>query len=295
VTDLEIAIAGMGIMGSAMAKNLKKAGFNVTVYNRTSQKTLPLKEIGCKTSITPRELADNSDATIVMVTGPKAVEEILTSSHGWFKGNCRGKTLINMSTVGIEFTDKLNDMCIKHGVKLLDCPVSGSKVHVESATLVVLAAGDKQEIEKFKPIFSKLASSVVYAGHTPAGSSLKLCMNLITAQMTAAIAESTVLAQTLEIDSKLIFEVIKKYSALNCGYFDIKSKNVLGKQYDNPAFSLANMLKDVKFMLKEAGKRKQKLPVTETVANLMQTSFNQEYGDKDLSIITQTLVEKYKN
>ncbi|HUT86433.1 MAG TPA: NAD(P)-dependent oxidoreductase [Elusimicrobiales bacterium] len=288
----KIGIIGMGIMGSAMAKNLKKAGFDITVYNRTAEKTLPLKDMGCKVAKTPKEIAGETDITIVIVTNPSAVENVLTNTEGWFKGECKNKVLVNMSTVGVEFTTKLNEMCRHHEVKLLDCPVSGSKVHVESASLVVLAGGDQKEIEKIKPMFLKLAKAVIYAGPVPNGSALKLCMNLITAQMTTATAESVVLANTLQINPKLIFDVIKQYSALNCGYFDIKSKNVLNDDY-RPAFSLGNMLKDVKFMIREAGLRNQKLPVTESALKLMETSAEQGYKDKDLSVIAKTLVEKY--
>lgn len=285
-----VGFIGLGIMGSAMARNLHDAGYPVAVYNRDRTKTMPFTELGCDAVSIPRDLAGRTDIVITMVTDPAALEAVLEGPSGWFAGPAAGQTLINMSTVSVECTKRLAARCLEAGVKFLDAPVTGSKVQVEAAQLIILAGGDRAEVERLKPVLLKMGKAVVYAGEAGKGTALKLCMNLIVAQMTTAIAESTVLAKTLEISPSLIFDVIHESPALDCGYFRIKEKALLNADF-SPAFSLRNMLKDVRFMLDEAGKRNLQLPVTEGVRALMEKAARQGNGDRDLSVIAESLTK----
>lgn len=193
-----------------------------------------------------------------------------------------------MSTVSVEYTRKLARQCAKHSARFLDCPVAGSKAQVETSQLIILAGGDEEDVENARPLLLKMGKHVVYAGQAPNGTALKLCMNLIVAQMTTALAESAKLAQTLGIKPELIFSVIKESPALNCGYYRIKEKAFLNNDY-SPAFSLKNVLKDVRFMNKEARERNLTLPVTRAVELLMEKSLIEGNGEEDLSVIIKSL------
>ncbi len=285
---MKIGFIGLGIMGSAMARHLREGGYDVTVCNRTAEKTLPFKKLGCGVAKTPKELAAMTDVCIVMVTNPAAIDDVLEGKDGWLSGGVKGKLLINMSTVSVLYTNKLAALCKSQGIRFLDCPVSGSKVQVEAGQIVILAGGEKEEVDRATPIFLKMGRAVVYAGPVGSGSALKLCMNLIIAQMTSAVAESATLARALGIDPALIFETIHNYPAIDCPYFRIKEKNILSGNFA-PAFSLANILKDVRFMLEEASSRGQQLPVTFAVKQLMEQSLADGNAEKDLSVITETL------
>jgi 3-hydroxyisobutyrate dehydrogenase/glyoxylate/succinic semialdehyde reductase len=133
-----------------------------------------------------------------------------------------------------------------------------------------------------------MGKTVVHAGPIGAGSALKLCVNLIVAQMTTALAEALCLGEATGVRPTDIFEVLRSSPALDCGYFRIKEQAIL-KQDFSPAFSLANMLKDVRFMTQEASKHGTSLPVTDAVKQLLELASREGYADKDLMAVCRVL------
>jgi len=280
-------------MGRAMAENLLKAGFNVSVYNRDRSKTVPFAEKGCGAASTPGALAKMCNVIITMVADPAAMDAVLEGPAGVFAGGFDGSLLINMSTVSVNYTRKLKDRCFMERVRFVDCPVSGSKPLAENGTLVLLAGGEERTVEEARPVLLAMGKTIIYAGPAPAGTALKLCMNLIVAGLTSALAESAALAEKLEIDPKLIFSALSASPALNCGYFKMKERNILEKDF-SPAFALKHMLKDVRFMIKEAADRGQRLPVTDAIEKLMTKAARAGGGEKDLTVILNALSESAK-
>lgn len=285
-----IGFIGLGIMGRAMALNLHKAGFQVSVYNRTRKRTMEFADLGCQVAATPRALAKLCDLVITMVSDPAAMDAVMEGPEGVASAFAGGNALINMSTLSPDYTTALAKKCFTAGVAFLDCPVSGSKGAAESAALVVLAGGDRAVLEKYTPVLKAMGREIVYAGPPPAGTALKLCINLVVAQLTTALAESAALAQAQGINPALIFETLGHNPALNCGYFGLKKNNILKREYP-PSFPLKHMLKDARFMLAEAKKKRLELPVTAAVESLMAKSYNSGYGDKDLSVVLANLTE----
>ena len=277
-------------MGRAMASNLLKAGFQVSVYNRTRQRTAEFADLGCEIAVTPRALAKRADTVITMVSDNAAMDAVMEGPEGVLSAFAGGNTLINMSTLSPDYTSALARKCYTAGVGFLDCPVSGSKGAAEKGELVILAGGEKPLVEKFTPVLKAMGKAVVYAGAAPAGTALKLCVNLVIAQLTTALAESAALAEAQGIAPALIFEAIDQNPAMNCGYFSLKKNNILNKDF-TPAFPLKHMLKDARFMLVEAARRKLQLPVTAAVETLLAKSYNSGYGEKDLSVILANLTE----
>jgi 3-hydroxyisobutyrate dehydrogenase-like beta-hydroxyacid dehydrogenase len=285
-----IGFIGLGIMGRAMAANLLKAGFQVSVYNRTRERTMEFADKGCQVASTPRALAKMSDAVITMVADPAAMDAVLEGPEGVLPAFMGGNTLVNMSTLSPDDTAALAKKCFIAGVNFLDCPVSGSKWAAENAQLVILAGGDKAVLEKLAPVFKAMSRSVIHAGPAPSGTALKLCINLVVAQLTTAITEAAALAEAQGIAPSLIFDTLAENPALNCGYFTLKKNNILNKDYP-PAFPLRHMLKDARFMLAEAAKKNLELPVTAAAERLMEKSFNSGCGELDLSVVLRNLTE----
>ncbi len=285
-----IGFIGLGIMGRAMALNLHRAGYQVSVYNRTRSRTTEFADLGCEVASTPRALAKMCDTLITMVSDPAALDEVMDGPEGAASAFQGGNALINMSTLSPDYTAGLAKKCYTAGVVFLDCPVSGSKAAAEKAQLVILAGAERAALERFTPVLKAMGKEIVHAGLPPAGTALKLCVNLIIAQLTTALAESAALAQAQGIDPALIFETLSHNPAMNCGYFSLKKDNILKREFP-PAFPLRHMLKDARFMLGEAAKRRLELPVTAAVERLMTKSYNSGYGDKDLSVVLDTLAE----
>lgn len=288
-----VGFIGLGTMGRAMAENLLKAGFNVSVYNRDRLKTISFADKGCGVAATTRALAKMCNVIFTMVSDPAAMDLVLEGPEGIFAAGFDGNTLINMSTVSVDYTRKLKDRCFLERVKFIDCPVSGSKPLAESGRLIMLAGGEEKAVEGIKPLLLAMGKAVVYAGPAPAGTALKLAINLIVAGLTSALAESAVLAERLGIEPRLIFATLSESPALNCAYFKMKEHNILNKEFP-PAFALKHMLKDARFMLNEAAARGQRLPVTAAIEELMSKAGKAGDGEKDLTVILKTLAEDYK-
>lgn len=283
-----VGFIGLGIMGMPMAGHLAAAGYPVTVWNRTAAKSEAAKGFGAKPVRTPREAADGARFLITMVTDPAAIRQAMDGPAGFLASMERGVTCIQMSTIDIVSTKTFAESAAKKGWAFLDCPVTGSKKQVEAAQLILLAGGEAEILEAARPLLLKMGRTVVHAGGVGAGAALKLCMNLIVAQMTTALAESAALAEGTGVDPAKIFEVLKNSPALDCGYFRIKEEALLKRDF-SPAFSLANMLKDVRFMTAEAGRRGLDLPVTRSVQSLMEEALAANFGDRDLSILAEVV------
>ena len=157
--------------------------------------------------------------------------------------------------------------------------------------MILLAGAEEKDLQKIRPLISCMGKTVVHAGPVGAGTALKLCMNLIVAQMTTGLAEAVTLAEATGVHPKNIFDVLRSSPALDCGYFRIKEQAIL-KQDFSPAFSLANMLKDVRFMTKEASKRGTSLPVTKAVQGLLELASQEGYAHQDLMVLCRVLSRK---
>ncbi|HIJ69177.1 MAG TPA: NAD(P)-dependent oxidoreductase [Deltaproteobacteria bacterium] len=147
----KIGFMGLGIMGYAMALNIAKAGYPLTVYNRTPKDLGKLLSLGVETAATPKSLAAGSDVVISMVTGPEAIENLLWGKNGSAQAFDRDKTFINMSSLSPRFTRDLGQRLAPSGVCFIDAPVSGSQKPAEDATLLILTAGAKDRVESLTP------------------------------------------------------------------------------------------------------------------------------------------------
>ncbi len=288
MTPPRIGFIGLGIMGSAMAKNLIKAGYDVTVWNRDREKTGEFQALGREAAPTPKALAQRCDVIITMVTGDEAMEAVLGGPDGVFAARFSGSTLINMSTVSSAYCEKLAALCFKEAVDFLDCPVSGSKPLAENGTLLVLAGAGEKALEKRRPILLAMAKAVIHAGPPPAGTRLKLCVNLLLAQMTTGLCESAALARAFGLDPELIFRTTESSPALDCGYFRMKKNNLLKEEFP-PAFALKDLLKDLRYMLAGAAARGRELPVTEAVEKLAAKTYNSGERNSDLTALYKSL------
>ncbi|MBV9079886.1 MAG: NAD(P)-dependent oxidoreductase [Elusimicrobia bacterium] len=282
-----IGILGLGIMGSAMARNAARK-FSVTVHNRSAGPMDVARRDGLATADSPAALAAASDIVAIIVTDPAAVRAMLLGSRGALAENGAGKILVQMSTIDEPSTMEFAREAERRGWKFLDCPVTGSKKQVTDAQLILLAGGDSDVLERCRPFLESVGKAIVHAGGVGKGTALKLCMNLIVAQMTTALCESVTLAQLQGLDPKKIFDVIGHSPALNCGYFAIKQKALLESDF-SPAFSLDNMLKDVRFMTDAARRRQAPLPVTEAVRALMEAAAADGFGPDDLAGLVRAL------
>jgi len=166
---LKVGFIGLGIMGQPMAQNIAKGGYELTVYNRSSEKAKPLADTGASVAPTPKAAAEAADVIILMLAGPEAIDAVLEGPEGLMAGTKAGQILVNMSTVSPEFSKQLADKLSAKSVAAIDAPVSGSRKPAEEGALVILAGGPKDKVSELESLFMSMGKKVVYCGDAGQG------------------------------------------------------------------------------------------------------------------------------
>ena len=168
-----VGFIGLGLMGSRMSMNLLKAGFPLTVWNRTREKMKPLLEAGAEGANSPREVAERSDVVIDIVTDSPDVEKVLLGPEGVIHGARPGLIVIDMSTISPIVTRRIAEKLAEKGVRMLDAPVSGGIIGAEKGTLSIMVGGDYETFKECLPIFEAMGKTITYCGGHGMGQMVK--------------------------------------------------------------------------------------------------------------------------
>lgn len=283
-SGLRIGFIGLGIMGKEMVRNLINHGYRPLIYNKTREKCYEFEKYGISIAPTPSIMAQSVESIIIMVEDDNAVRDVLEGPNGVFSGFKKGNYLINMSTISHDFSLYLSSECKKRGIRFLDCPVSGSKKQAQDRELIILASGEEEDVKKFSKLLLSMGKDIIYTGNIPSATVVKLTINLLLAFMTAGIVESAVLAERSGISPELIFEVIEKSPVLNCGFFKGKKNNIIKNDFST-SFSVKNLLKDLKYILKLAESKNLKLDAGYSLKEIFEKTFSQGYYNQDITAI----------
>jgi len=281
-----VGFAGQGVMGKPMAKNAAKAGFPVTIYNRTAPdpKTCP----GLAVAATPLELARKNDILVIMVTGPEAVDALLWGEAGMAGALAPGKTLVNMSTVSPAYTAKLAEKVLATGAAFAEAPVSGSKAAAENAGLVILAGGRQKTIEALTPLFSCLGKKTVHCGDVPAGAMMKLAINLMLCATMAGFAEMLTFAKKGGLSLETVLEVALN-GAVASDFLRMKAPLVAKNDFSQTQFAVKHMAKDLKFIVDTACDMRCPAPSSFTNMQFYNQAISKGMGEQDLAAVVQVL------
>lgn len=281
-----IGWVGLGNMGTPMASNLLKAGFEVTVYNRTESKAQPLVEKGAKLATSIQGLVDCSDAIITMVSDDAAVKAVFEGPNGIL--SCRGlsgKLAIDMSTVSPDTTKYLAEKASVLGLSYLDAPVSGSVKPALDGQLVILVGGEKGQYEKAKPIFDCLGKMAIHLGSKGAGNSAKLAINLMLAFYFEGMAEMVLFAKQKGIATADMMAILNE-GAMGCGISKIKTNNLVNGDF-TAAFALKHLAKDLRLAKEQGLSTNVGLQIEENYRNASTSGF----GDLDSAAIIEFLAK----
>jgi 3-hydroxyisobutyrate dehydrogenase len=236
---------GLGNMGVPMVRNLMRAGFEVTVYNRTAAKAAPLQAAGAGVVASAAALWEVSDVVITMVADDAALKGVY---EGGFRDGARaGKTVIDMSTVSPATSRELAGQLAAKGVEYLDAPVAGSVKPAELGQLVIMAGGKKETYEAALPIFAKLGKAYFLMGEQGAGSAAKLAINLLLAFNIQGLAEAVIFAREKGIRPEAMLAVIGESAVAN-GVTKMKTANIVEDNWQ-AAFALKHLAKDLRLAL----------------------------------------------
>jgi 3-hydroxyisobutyrate dehydrogenase-like beta-hydroxyacid dehydrogenase len=238
----KISYLGLGTMGSGMASNLLKAGYELTVWNRSAERSKPFARKGARVVDTPADAARDVDLIMYMLSNDEAVEDVVFGAKGILRGITEGKIAIDMSTVLPATSLREQEAYAKRGVDFLDAPVFGSKQEAAEAKLWIMAAGNKAIFEKVKPVLEKLGQTIHYFGKNGNAAAMKLVGNLIVALEMEALAEGLVLAQKAGLDLNTVMEVVK-VADFRSPLLVSNGPSILKRDFST-SFALQLMLKD---------------------------------------------------
>jgi 3-hydroxyisobutyrate dehydrogenase len=251
-SNQRIAFVGLGIMGAPMARNLLEAGFDVTVYTRTSEKAERFAaEHGGQAARTPGEAAGRTDVFLTMVPDQAQVEEVLFGAKGAADTLPEGALVIDMSTISPTASRGIGERLAERGLDYVEAPVSGSKPKAEDGTLTIMAGGEPESFERALSLFEVMGERIVHVGPLGHGQMAKLLTNTMGAVNAAALAEAVSTAKRAGLDRDAFLEVAAG-SAGASAMLNLKGPPMFEESFEPALFKLEHMLKDVRHTLDEA-------------------------------------------
>lgn len=283
MNTLKIGWIGLGNMGNPMVQNLLKAGFPVTVYNRSKDKEVPLIALGASTAENPQELMVICDVVITMLSNDAAVTEVFENKGGLLAAPHPGKLIINMSTVAPDTSRYLAALCAQHKLEFIDAPVSGSVKPAQDGTLVILVGASQANYEIAKPIFDVLGKIAIHVGDAGVASSAKLAINYLLGLNLQGLAETILFAEKNGVSKENMLSIINEGACGN-GITKIKAPSIINDSYP-AAFALKHLVKDLG-LAKDAGLDSPLIhPLYDSYSNAQQAGL----GDQDVMAILSSL------
>jgi 3-hydroxyisobutyrate dehydrogenase len=277
-----VAVLGAGgIMGFAMARNLAREGYAIRAWNRSREKAEPLTEDGAEILSTPEQAAEGADVILTMVADADTVIAVMEGDGGALSAAGIGDAIwLQMSTIGIEGTERCATLAGERGIAFLDAPVLGTKAPAEQGNLVVLASGPDDLRERAQPIFDVVGARTMWIGEAGAASRLKLAINAWILTVLEGTAETLAFAEGLGLDPQLVLDAVKD-GPLDLGYLQMKGKAMMAREFE-PSFRLRLAAKDAGLVEDAIERHGLDLPMVSAIRRRLDEGVP-EHGEKDMS------------
>jgi 3-hydroxyisobutyrate dehydrogenase len=285
---MNVAVLGTGIMGSAIARNLLRAGLAVTVWNRTREKAEALASDGAEVADTPAGAAEASDIVLTMLTDWDAVEAAMSGPDGALGAMGDHAIWVQMSTIGVAATEQAAQLAEQAGVTLVDAPVSGTKEPAEQGQLIVIVAGPESALDTCEPVFEAIGQKTVRVGAEPGrASAFKLVLNAWLVELVESLAETIAFAQALGFEPELFLETISG-GGLDSPYAQSKGKEMAQGEFPT-SFPLRHAHKDANLVAQEAEQRGLDLPAIRAALAQLERALELGFGDQDVAAVYEAL------
>ncbi len=288
-----IGFIGLGLMGTGMSKNLLKAGYTVTVWNRTASKMEPLVEAGAKAAGSPKEVAENSDVVIGIVSDSPDVEQVLLGPEGVINGAREGMICIDMSTISPITTREISAKLAEKGVKMLDAPVSGGVIGANNGTLSIMVGGDEGVFKECLPIFEAMGKTVTLVGGIGDGQVTKAVNQILVGTTMLGVAEALVFAKKAGVDVEKCHAAVSGGAAGSWQLTNTGGRVLRGDM--EPGFKIKDYLKDLRIIMETAESIEMPLPATSLVQQMyrgMQAEGLLEKGTQAVSMMVEKLANE---
>ena len=288
VTKPRLFFVGVGNMGNPMAANLVKAGYEVSVLDRVTDKTTNLVSLGAKRVVSLAEGAKDADVVMTSLPGPPQVKEVMLGEDGLIAFMRPGATIIDTTTSAVDLVKALVEASKQRGIDFLEAPVTNAIDASAEGRLSIFVGGDLAVFEKHRPIFDVLATKIFHVGAPGNGATIKLLTNLLWFVSAAAIGEGLMLGAKAGVPLPVVWEAIKS-SAGNSWVAEHDVPSIFAGNYD-PSFSLALCCKDLGLINDIARSQGYELTMGKFVESLFQQAAL-TYGDSAAELHVVKLLE----
>src|ERR1700730_6560860 len=269
---------GTGVMGSAMAGHLLKAGFALTVSNRTKSKAEPLLAQGAKWADTPKSVAAASDVVFTIVGFPSDVREVMLGTEGVLAGSKSGNILVDMTTSEPSLAVEIFEAAKQKSVSSVDAPVSGGDVGAKNAALSIMVGGDKDAVESLSPCFQAMGKTIVYQGGPGSGQHTKMVNQILIATNMIGVCEALLYGHKAGLDLKPVLQSVGGGGAASWSLNNLGPR-IIDRNFE-PGFFVEHFIKDMKIALDEAERMNLALPGLALAKQLYEAVRAQGYGRK---------------
>lgn len=280
-----IGFIGLGIMGKPMAQNLIKYGYKLTIYSRNKKSLADFR--GAKIASSPKEVAENSDAVIDMVTDAHDVEQVLLGKDGVIEGATRGLVAIDMSTNSPATARSVSSRLAEVGIEFLDAPVSGGDKGAREGTLTIMVGGKEAVFEKSKSILESMGKEIVYMGDSGSGQATKLCNQVAVSVHTLATCEALTLGASSGLELNALLRVLTSGAAGSWNLTNLGPK-IIQRDFE-PGFKAAHLSKDLRYIIQLSEANRVSLPGSSIVYQLYNSVLAENNGEKGTQILAQVL------
>jgi 3-hydroxyisobutyrate dehydrogenase len=281
---MQIGVAGLGAMGSAIAARLLESGHQVTVWNRTAAKTKPLVDAGARAAASPSAVADASEVIITILTDSAAIDAVYGGPSGLLSGTVSGKLFIEMSTVPPKVETALAPKVQGNGAVFVECPVGGSTAPARQGKLLGLMGADPAAAARAKPILEQLCRKVEHCGPVGAGSSMKLAINLPLMVAWQAYGEAFAIARDVGWEPKRLLDLFVESNGANNGLkmrADMIVAMMENRDPGTTTFSIANAVKDLRTMVETGAAKGADMPAAKAALAAFEEANKKGLGGGD--------------
>ncbi|MFI4947046.1 MAG: NAD(P)-dependent oxidoreductase [Burkholderiales bacterium] len=282
-----VALIGLGLMGSGMARRLLGAGFPLAVWNRNPERAKALAAEGAHVAATPRDAAARADVVLSMVADDAASRAVWLGDHGALAGATRGAVLVECSTLTVGWIGQLFREVAARGCELLDAPVTGSKPHAASGELVFLVGGSAAALETARPALTAMSRAILHVGASGRGALLKLVNNFMCGVQAASLAEALALIERSGLDRAKSLELLTT-GAPGSPLVKTLSARMTARDY-TPNFLLRLMSKDLTYALAEGRKYGLALSTVASALQVVDQAVAAGNGEEDFSALVEPL------
>jgi 3-hydroxyisobutyrate dehydrogenase-like beta-hydroxyacid dehydrogenase len=275
-------------MGSRMAANLARAGYELTVWNRTRSTADAFgAEHGARVAQAPADAAAGAEFVLTMVVDADQVQEILLGENGVAEGAQPGALCVDCSTIGPAATRRLGELLSERRLTLLDAPVTGSSPRAENGTLTFMVGAGESDFERVRPLLEVMGELIVHAGPVGHGQMVKVINNAVAAANASVLGQALVVGARAGLDLDALVQVMGAGSG-GSTMLDLKAGSMRSHDYST-LFKLAHMLKDVRLCLEEGQALGVPFPAAAEVGEVLSAAMGRGHADDDFAALIEVL------